>query len=86
MEFNWQTKTNFEDCGVFAMRHMETYMGGGSLHWKCGFVVEGDQQGEQLMALRDSYLNVMIRSHLNAKKDLVLQRATAWWKIKEQSE
>ncbi|KAJ9541395.1 hypothetical protein OSB04_027901 [Centaurea solstitialis] len=29
LEMKWQTKDNFVDCGVFLMRHMETYMGGG---------------------------------------------------------
>ncbi|CAM8918532.1 unnamed protein product [Rhodiola kirilowii] len=68
------------------MRHSETYMGGGVLNWKCGLVVEGEEQLKQLMALRDIYMNVMIRSNQNAKKDLVLQRATAWWKSKDQLE
>ncbi|CAM8948336.1 unnamed protein product [Rhodiola kirilowii] len=68
------------------MRHMESYMGGGSLHWKSGLVAEGEQQTEQLMALRDTYLNVMIRSNLNAKREVVMQRATQWWILRDQSE
>ncbi|KVH92035.1 Peptidase C48, SUMO/Sentrin/Ubl1 [Cynara cardunculus var. scolymus] len=27
LRMDWQTQNNFDDCGVFAMRHMETYMG-----------------------------------------------------------
>uniref|UniRef100_A0A251VEI3 Ulp1 protease family, C-terminal catalytic domain-containing protein n=1 Tax=Helianthus annuus TaxID=4232 RepID=A0A251VEI3_HELAN len=27
MKMSWQTEKNFVDCGVFAMRHMETYTG-----------------------------------------------------------
>lgn len=27
VRMGWQTLTNGVDCGVFAMRHMETYMG-----------------------------------------------------------
>ncbi|CAM8903753.1 unnamed protein product [Rhodiola kirilowii] len=44
------------------------------------------KQTYQLMALRDTYLNVMTRSTLNAKKYSVLERATAWWKVKDQLE
>lgn len=29
----WQTKFNNVDCGIFAISHMESYMGGGSENW-----------------------------------------------------
>lgn len=36
----WQTKENGIDCGVFAMRHMETYFGGGTRSWDARFAPE----------------------------------------------
>ena len=35
----WQTKDNSVDCGVFVMRHMETYMGNLST-WRAGLRTE----------------------------------------------
>ncbi|KVH99484.1 hypothetical protein Ccrd_022282 [Cynara cardunculus var. scolymus] len=35
LRMDWQTQNNFDDCGVFAMRHMETYMGDVRT-WKTG--------------------------------------------------
>ncbi|KAJ9543619.1 hypothetical protein OSB04_023326 [Centaurea solstitialis] len=42
LEMKWQTKGNFVDCGVFLMRHMETYMGGGVRGWFTGLTTEGE--------------------------------------------
>lgn len=36
IRMNWQTKDNGLDCGIFLMRHMETYMGGGVSNWTAG--------------------------------------------------
>ena len=40
LKMRWQTKENGIDCGVFAMRHMETYFGGGSRNWDAKFAPE----------------------------------------------
>lgn len=32
----WRDTTNKDDCGVFAMHHMETYVGLGTTGWDCG--------------------------------------------------
>lgn len=34
LKMQWQTKENGADCKVFAMRHMETYFGGGTRNWE----------------------------------------------------
>ncbi|KVI11420.1 hypothetical protein Ccrd_010169 [Cynara cardunculus var. scolymus] len=36
LQMSWQTKENFDDGGVFLMRHMETWMGD-ERSWKTGF-------------------------------------------------
>lgn len=36
----WQTTRNIVDCGIFAMRHMKTYFGGGSRTWESKFAVQ----------------------------------------------
>ena len=40
LKMKWQTKENGTDCGVFAMRHMETYFGGGVRNWESKFFPE----------------------------------------------
>jgi len=36
MRMQWRTTDNVTDCGMFCMRHMETYFGQGD-KWDCGF-------------------------------------------------
>lgn len=36
----WQTEDNYVDCGIFAMRHMETYFGGGTRAWNSKLAIE----------------------------------------------
>lgn len=40
LKMYWQTKDNGIDCAIFAMRHMETYFGGGVRTWESKFAVE----------------------------------------------
>lgn len=40
LSMNWQTNNNGLDCAIFAMRHMETYLGGGARTWDSKFAVE----------------------------------------------
>lgn len=40
LKMRWQTKNNSIDCGIYAMRHMETYFGGGSRTWDSKIQVE----------------------------------------------
>nr|GLL21798.1 uncharacterized protein LOC109172465 [Ipomoea trifida] len=35
IKMNWRSADNKTDCGLYYMRHMETYMG--NPQWKCGF-------------------------------------------------
>ncbi|KAL3618811.1 hypothetical protein CASFOL_037334 [Castilleja foliolosa] len=36
LKMHWRDENNRVDCGVYAMRHMETYMGGSLKSWRCG--------------------------------------------------
>ena len=36
MRMQWRTTDNVTDCGIFCIRHMETYFGQGH-KWDCGF-------------------------------------------------
>ncbi|PWA35976.1 ulp1 protease family, C-terminal catalytic domain-containing protein [Artemisia annua] len=70
---SWRTEENCIDCGVFMMRHMETYMGYTSAkNWKCGLKDEGPEQQNQIYELRKKYLSKILRSDINIKRSLVL--------------
>ncbi|MFS7937382.1 hypothetical protein Hanom_Chr05g00426891 [Helianthus anomalus] len=40
LEIGWATIGNCEDCGIYAMRHMETWMGINEDRWDVGFPTE----------------------------------------------
>lgn len=44
MELDWQTKNNSIDCGLFLMRHMEVYRGGGADKMEAYLEPESDDQ------------------------------------------
>lgn len=62
------TKHNDIDCGVFAMRHMETYLFGGEYDDLCGLRREGKEQQNQLDELRKKYAAKILLTDLNKKK------------------
>ncbi|PWA90628.1 Peptidase C48, SUMO/Sentrin/Ubl1 [Artemisia annua] len=62
------TKNNDIDCGVFAMRHMETYLFGGEYDDLCGLRREGKDQQHQLDELRKKYAAKILLTDLNKKK------------------
>ncbi|KAL4578215.1 hypothetical protein LXL04_014335 [Taraxacum kok-saghyz] len=65
---------NNTDCGIFLMRHMETYKGQELQDWEVNLEIEdadkGDQQ-MQLAALRRKYVTKILTSDLNNLKPTV---------------
>ena len=62
------TKNNVVDCGVFAMRHMETYLFGGEYDDLCEFRREGKDQQQQIDELRCKYAAKILLADINNKK------------------
>ncbi|CAI9276353.1 unnamed protein product [Lactuca saligna] len=56
LQLPWETINNSTDCGVFTMRHMETFMGDNVKAFKAGFKPESVAQKKQLDKLRVLYL------------------------------
>ncbi|KAL8210167.1 hypothetical protein R6Q57_006899 [Mikania cordata] len=74
LDLPWKTTINGVDCGVFSMRHMETYMGGGLKRWKIGLNPESESQRRQLNQLRFKYLCKILLLNVNILKyDVVIQ-------------
>jgi hypothetical protein len=72
----WRTTLNKVDCGVFTMRHMETYFGdSASSKWKPGFTKEGKFQNKLLENLRQKYAATLLLWRKNTKRDEILGHA-----------
>ncbi|KAK1393862.1 hypothetical protein POM88_012918 [Heracleum sosnowskyi] len=70
----WQTKRNSNDCGIFLMRHMETYKGDPK-NWEADLRKEGSGQYKQIFKLRAKYNNAILSSGINEKKNKVITEA-----------
>ncbi|KAJ0766760.1 hypothetical protein HanLR1_Chr03g0081251 [Helianthus annuus] len=72
LEMPWRTTRNVIDCGVFLMRHMETYKETSLKKWECGLSKECNNAGEisykqrkELDELRYKYVSKIILSDVN---------------------
>ncbi|KAL4556702.1 hypothetical protein LXL04_034859 [Taraxacum kok-saghyz] len=71
---SWMTRSNYTDCGIFLMRHMETYKGEDIEDWDVNLKVEDldtDDQQVQLDDLRRKYVTKILTSDLNNLKHTV---------------
>ncbi|KAL4569140.1 hypothetical protein LXL04_024771 [Taraxacum kok-saghyz] len=71
---SWMTRSNYTDCGIFLMRHMETYKGEELQDWDVNLKVEDpdtDDQQVQLDDLRRKYVTKILTSDVNKLKPTV---------------
>ncbi|PWA99403.1 Peptidase C48, SUMO/Sentrin/Ubl1 [Artemisia annua] len=80
----WQTKNNYIDCGIFAMRHMETYLGNKDID--AGFVkeVESEVEEYQCLPLREKrmLLNMSAKNIAERASDYFEREASAFLRQK----
>ncbi|KAH6766684.1 hypothetical protein C2S52_017667 [Perilla frutescens var. hirtella] len=62
LQMSWRTSTNKTDCGVFVMRHMETYMGDAVRNWRSGLRAKNEMQ---LKYLRIKYCAAVLTAECN---------------------
>lgn len=82
LEMDWQTLNNSVDCGVFLMRHMEVYRGGGSDNFPGDLEPELDGQAPQLAELRKKYVAKILLSDFNLCKASFLKTLDEYDKMK----
>ncbi|XP_017250717.2 uncharacterized protein LOC108221347 [Daucus carota subsp. sativus] len=75
VEMAWQTNANSVDCGIFVMRHMESFMGQPWNGWRTGLDIESVKQRGQLEDLRKMYCHDILTNALNEKRDKVIKKA-----------
>ncbi|GKC04098.1 hypothetical protein Tco_0995708 [Tanacetum coccineum] len=86
MPMGCNNRNNFVDCGVFMMRHMETYKGNRDC---CGFSREAKEQIEELRDLRSKYAEKILFAAYNLVKNEFELEAHAfktltlkeWWRL-----
>ncbi|GKC29138.1 hypothetical protein Tco_1036432 [Tanacetum coccineum] len=83
VEFSWKTTYNSHDCGIFVMRHMETYLGKGNFLQDLN--KEGPGQKVQLNMMRAKYMVKILLMSFNEKKKTLLKEAQAYMKVKPKS-
>ena len=76
MQLGCRTTNNFVDCGVFTMRHMETYKGDGAD--LCCLSKEGKKQLKELRDLRIKYAVKILLSDCNLVKSEIDKEVNAF--------
>ncbi|KAL4571423.1 hypothetical protein LXL04_018182 [Taraxacum kok-saghyz] len=74
-QMKWGTTKNIYDCGIFAMRHMETYKGEEEGKWSCGLSPEGPRQYRLIQILRAKYMFKILNSDINLRREKVIEEA-----------
>ncbi|PWA46454.1 hypothetical protein CTI12_AA511590 [Artemisia annua] len=77
----WSTRSNYRDCGVFAMLHMESYMGEAPSKWDCRLVAESKEQFDMLRRLRFKFATKMLLHELNVHREKMLDEAKEFDKL-----
>ncbi|KAK9668737.1 hypothetical protein RND81_13G082500 [Saponaria officinalis] len=77
VKMSWRSTTNVDDCGVYVMRHMETFKG--DPKWGCG--LKKNDVGT-LDKLRLSYCATLVFFKGNAVSKVIIDRAQEFAKQK----
>ncbi|KAI7730002.1 hypothetical protein M8C21_024636, partial [Ambrosia artemisiifolia] len=83
LELSYATVDNVKDCGVFLMRHMETWMGITEERWHCGFPNDKKKQKTKLSLLRKRYAARIMSSDANVERDRIFEEAYELEKLKK---
>ena len=81
LEMLWRTVKNKSDYGVFAMTHMETYIGQPISKWKPCLYKETAIQQTALEKLRQRYVHQMLTSEINMLEAKVLDLAEKYQNV-----
>ncbi|KAL8214314.1 hypothetical protein R6Q57_003763 [Mikania cordata] len=74
VDLEWATIGNIIDCGVFAMRHMEMFMGSNRKTFDCGFKTSQKQVKTQIQTLSKKYACRVLLSDINLQKQGLLAK------------
>lgn len=72
LQMSWRDSVNMRDCGVFTIRHMESYIGKSAKEWDCGLL---KRDTTKLDLLRVHYLHTLCTFDLNVHRLAIMERA-----------
>nr|GMD52411.1 uncharacterized protein LOC109150699 isoform X6 [Ipomoea batatas] len=75
MRMGWLDSKNKVDCAMYAMRHMETFMGQPCKQWHCGLET---RTGPLLQGLRRKYLRDILMADINMHKEWIMERTSEY--------
>ncbi|XP_021721306.1 uncharacterized protein LOC110688857 [Chenopodium quinoa] len=75
LNMKWRSNKNYDDCGIFLMKHMETYNGEKDTEWDCGLQTKYEVQLKQLKKLRVKYCAKILLHKENTLHNQVLKYA-----------
>ncbi|PWA56980.1 ulp1 protease family, C-terminal catalytic domain-containing protein [Artemisia annua] len=81
LKMAWRTRKNESDCGIFVMRHMETYNGQKVEEWNSGFRNEGEGQKGQLKTLRRKYAAKILLSDENLHRKKIISESIEFFSL-----
>lgn len=73
----WRDSNNSNDCALYCMKHMETYLGQDVKQWDIGFK---KKDFEPLKKLRVEYCSIILTDQSNILRNDVIEKATEWAK------
>nr|GMD16228.1 uncharacterized protein LOC109158392 [Ipomoea batatas] len=73
VDMSWKESENYIDCGLYVMRHMETY-NGTLKKWNPGFRKKASLNEDFLIGLRARYAATIIRWRANTLKNIVIKK------------
>lgn len=78
LKLKWQDQENNKDCGVYCMRHMETYHGEPISKWTCG--LSPKTSTKTIDELRVGYLSAILQFTTNKRREHCSGLAMAMYK------
>ncbi|KAI3825097.1 hypothetical protein L1987_06573 [Smallanthus sonchifolius] len=81
MEMPWQTLENNIDCGVYMMRHIETFKGTAAKDCQYGLTNESEKQQHELNDLRRKYVTKMLLHDINISKEFIISKLKDYLKM-----
>ncbi|KAH6827467.1 hypothetical protein C2S53_002504 [Perilla frutescens var. hirtella] len=78
MKMPWRNETNKFDCGIYVMRHMETYKGGGLKNWDPELQTNN---AKQMKILRALYCVAILSAETNIHKGRIAEDANIHYRM-----
>ncbi|CAI9300122.1 unnamed protein product [Lactuca saligna] len=81
MNISWQVEQVGTDCGIYLMRHMESYMGGSEGRWECGLIDKKAGDLTVILKLRMKYMARLLTADFNKCKSIIVTDFEAFRKL-----